>query len=53
MLSEKSVEQFRMLYKERFGEEISREEVYKQGMKLLQLIKTIYKPIKVKNKNNS
>jgi hypothetical protein len=45
MLSEEQIEKFRALYKNRFGKEISREDAYERGAKLIQLIELIYKPI--------
>lgn len=34
-----------MLYHKRFGKEISREEAYEKGVKLMRLVEIIYKPI--------
>ena len=34
-----------MLYKKHFGKEISREEAYEQGAKLIRLVELIYKPM--------
>ena len=45
MLSEEQVEKFRTLYKNRFGKEISREEAYEKGAKLVRLMEIIYKPM--------
>lgn len=47
MLKKQQIEEFRKLYKSRFGVEISKEEAYERGTKLITLIKAIYKPIKV------
>ncbi|MFA5158544.1 MAG: hypothetical protein WC451_05180 [Patescibacteria group bacterium] len=45
MLSDEQIKKFQALYKNRFGKEISREEAYEQGVKLLRLIEIIYKPM--------
>ena len=45
MLSDEQIKQFQILYKKRFGKEISREEAYEQGAKLIRLIELIYKPM--------
>lgn len=45
MLSEEKVKSYQALYKSRFGKEISYEEAYEQGTKLLRLIELIYKPM--------
>jgi hypothetical protein len=45
MLSNKQIEKFQTLYKNRFGKEISREEAYEQGTKLMRLVELIYKPM--------
>ena len=45
MLSDERITKFQTLYKNRFGKEISREEAYEQGVKLVRLVKLIYKPI--------
>jgi hypothetical protein len=45
-LSDKDVDEFVGLYKQRFGNAISREEAEKFGRNLVHLVKMIYKPIK-------
>jgi hypothetical protein len=45
MLSDEQIKTFRALYKARFGKEISREEAYEQGAKLIRLVELIYKPM--------
>jgi len=48
------VSKFQQLYKKKFGEEISKEEAYEQGIKLLKLIQVIYRPLpknQITNKN--
>ena len=46
MLSDEQITKFQTLYKNHFGKEISREEAYGQGARLIRLMKLIYKPIK-------
>ena len=45
MLSEEQVTKFQQIYKARFGRDISRDEAYDKGIKLLRLIEIIYKPM--------
>jgi urease accessory protein UreF len=45
MLAEEQIKAYQTLYKNRFGKEISREEAYEQGVKLIRLIELIYKPM--------
>ena len=45
MLSDEQIKQFQILYKNRFGKEISREGTYEKGVKLLRLVDLIYKPM--------
>ncbi len=45
MLSDEQIKKFQMLYKKRFGREISREEALEQGTKLLRLVELVYKPM--------
>ena len=45
MLSDEQITKYQMLYKDQFGKEISREEAYEQGVKLIRLIELIYKPM--------
>lgn len=45
MLAEEQIKAYQTLYKNRFGKEISREEAYEQGAKLIRLIELIYKPM--------
>lgn len=44
-LPDKHILQFQLLYKDHFGEDISREDAYQQGIKLVRLMQLIYKPI--------
>lgn len=46
MLTDKQIEQFRILYKARFGKEITKAEAYERGIKLIALLKAVYEPIK-------
>jgi hypothetical protein len=45
MLSDEQIRKFQILYKNRFGKEISREEAYEKGAKLTRLVELIYKPM--------
>ena len=45
MLSDEQIRKFQMLYKKHFGKEISREEAYEKGVKLVRLVELIYKPM--------
>jgi len=45
MLSDEQITKYQTLYKNRFGKEISREEAYERGAKLIRLIELIYKPM--------
>ena len=45
MLSNEQITKFQTLYKNRFGKEISREEAYEKGAKLIRLVELIYKPM--------
>lgn len=46
VLSDADIIKFQTLYKQEFGIEISREEAYEKGIKLLTLMSAIYKPMK-------
>jgi hypothetical protein len=45
MLTDEQVTKFQSLYKKRFGKEISREDAYEQGIKLIRIVKLIYRPM--------
>lgn len=45
MLSNEQITKYQKIYKNYFGKEISREEAYEQGVKLVRLIELIYKPM--------
>lgn len=44
MLTQEQIQQFQFLYKKHFGEEIGREEAFEKGMRLVNLMRLIYKP---------
>jgi len=43
-LSDEKVIEFQKIYKEHFGKEISKEDAYENGIKLLELISILYRP---------
>jgi len=45
MLTDKQIGQFIELYERRFGTKISKGDAVKKGIKLVNLLKTIHKPI--------
>ena len=45
MLSDEQITKFQMLYRNRFGKEINRNEAYEKGVKLMRLVELIYKPM--------
>jgi len=45
MLSNGQIQKFQALYRNRFGREISSEEAYESGAKLMRLVELIYKPM--------
>ena len=47
VLSDDNIIAFQKLYKERFGKDISKEDAYEQGIKLLQLMSLVYRPMKL------
>lgn len=44
-LDNEQITKFQTLYKSRFGKEISREEAYEKGIKLMRLVELTYKPM--------
>lgn len=46
MISEKALQEFKKIYKEQFGEEISNERAVELGINLLVFFDNVYKPIK-------
>ena len=45
MLTDEQITKFQTIYKDCFGEEISREDALEGGIKLVRLMKLIYTPI--------
>ena len=45
VLPDEDILKFQALYKSEFGMEISREDAYEKGIKLLQLMSVVYKPM--------
>lgn len=45
MLTNEQVRKFQEIYKKRFGKEIFYEEALSQGIKLINLVKNVYKPL--------
>jgi len=45
MLSDEQITKFQNLYKNHFGKDITREEAYEKGAKLIRLVELIYKPM--------
>jgi len=53
MLSREAVYEYQKIYEEEFGTEISYNEALKQGIKLLSLMRVIYRPIPTMQANKS
>lgn len=45
VLTDEEIVKFQALYKSEFGMEISREDAYEKGIKLLRLMTVVYKPM--------
>ena len=45
MLTDEQIKKFQLLWKNRFGKKIGREETYEKGAKLIRLIELIYRPM--------
>jgi len=45
MLSNERIKKFQELYKKHFGKELSKEEAYEKGAKLVRLVQLVYRPI--------
>ena len=45
VLSDKDITKFQILYRDELGIEISREDAYEKGIKLLRLMSIVYKPM--------
>ncbi len=48
MLSQKALEEFKAIWREQFGEDISDEKAVEEGINLLTIFSAIYRPIKKK-----
>lgn len=44
-LSDEQIAKFQVLYKKRFGKDISKEEAHTKGIRLIRLIEIIYQPM--------
>ena len=53
VLSDENIIEFQKLYREHFGKDISKEDAYNQGSKLLRLISILYRPKNAENFENS
>ena len=49
VLSDENIIAFQSLYKEHFAKDLSKEEAYEQGMKLLSLVSIVYRPMTAKD----
>ena len=47
VIPDSDIIKFQELYKKHFGKEISREDAYEQGIKLLRLMSLVYQPMTV------
>ena len=45
MLSDEQVTKFQVLYKQQFGQEITKDEALEKGAKLVRMMQLIYKPM--------
>lgn len=45
MISKEALEKFKKIYKEKFGKNLADQDALEQATKLLNLMKTIYKPM--------
>lgn len=45
VLSDEDISCFQAIYRKRFGREISKEDAYEKGIKLLQLMSIVYQPM--------
>ncbi len=53
LLSNEDIKKFQALYEEHYGREISKEEALDQGLKLLTLMRCIYKPMTAKESDRT
>ncbi len=52
-LSDEQIKQFKLLYQEHFGENISDEQARIEGMKLVHLISIVYRPMTIEQFANA
>ena len=52
-LSKKAIDEYKAIYKRRFGKDLTDEEAYKQGSNLLRLFQVIYRPLPEKKEDDS
>jgi len=52
-LSKKAIDEYKEIYKRKFGEEITDQEAYEQASNLLRLFKVIYRPLPSEKKNKN
>jgi hypothetical protein len=45
VLSDEDILSFQAIYRKRFGREISKEDAYEKGIKLLRLMSIVYRPM--------
>jgi hypothetical protein len=45
VLSDEDISSFQAIYRKRFGREISKEDAYEKGIKLLRLMSIVYRPM--------
>lgn len=45
MLSDEQIKKFQKLYQKRFGKKIEQKDAYEQGIRLIQLMSLIYRPM--------
>lgn len=45
IISEEKITEYQKIYKKLYGKDISRQDAYEQGMKLVQMMKVIYHPM--------
>lgn len=45
MISQKSLDEFKRLYREHFGKDLTNAEAYEKGSRLIRLLEIVYKPM--------
>lgn len=53
MLTDEQIEKFKAIYRKNFNKEISDEDAYEQGIKLVTLMKHIYQPMTKEDYENT